>query len=176
MTTRETKIFAAEIRKTVLYGLNTVKAGHIGGCMSMADLLAVLYDGVMNIDPKEPHLKTRDRLVVSKGHCGPAVYAALALKGYFPMEWMKTINLSQTRLPSHCDMNMVPGIDMTTGSLGQGMSTALGLAWGLRYQKINSYVYLVLGDGECDEGQVWEGALFAGTKKLNNIIAFVDQN
>lgn len=142
----------------------------------MADLLAVLYDGVMNIDPKEPHLKTRDRLVVSKGHCGPAVYAALALKGYFPMEWMKTINLSQTRLPSHCDMNMVPGIDMTTGSLGQGMSTALGLAWGLRYQKINSYVYLVLGDGECDEGQVWEGALFAGTKKLNNIIAFVDQN
>lgn len=176
MTIRETKIFAAEIRKTVLYGLNTVKAGHIGGCMSMADLLAVLYDGVMNIDPKEPHLKTRDRLVVSKGHCGPAVYAALALKGYFPMEWMKTINLSQTRLPSHCDMNMVPGIDMTTGSLGQGMSTALGLAWGLRYQKINSYVYLVLGDGECDEGQVWEGALFAGTKKLNNIIAFVDQN
>ena len=176
MTTRETKIFAAEIRKTVLYGLNTVKTGHIGGCMSMADLLAVLYDGVMNIDPKEPHLKTRDRLVVSKGHCGPAVYAALALKGYFPMEWMKTINLSQTRLPSHCDMNMVPGIDMTTGSLGQGMSTALGLAWGLRYQKINSYVYLVLGDGECDEGQVWEGALFAGTKKLNNVIAFVDQN
>lgn len=176
MTTREMKIFAAEIRKTVLYGLDTVKSGHIGGCMSMADLLAVLYGEVMNVDPKNPQLKTRDRLVVSKGHCGPAVYAALALKGYFPMEWMKTINLSQTKLPSHCDMNMVPGIDMTTGSLGQGMSTALGLAWGLRYQKINSYVYLVLGDGECDEGQVWEGALFAGTKKLNNIIAFVDQN
>lgn len=176
MTTREMKIFAAEIRKTVLYGLDTVKSGHTGGCMSMADLLAVLYGEVMNVDPKNPQLKTRDRLVVSKGHCGPAVYAALALKGYFPMEWMKTINLSQTKLPSHCDMNMVPGIDMTTGSLGQGMSTALGLAWGLRYQKINSYVYLVLGDGECDEGQVWEGALFAGTKKLNNIIAFVDQN
>lgn len=176
MTTREMKIFAAEIRKTVLYGLDTVKSGHIGGCMSMADLLAVLYGEVMNVDPKNPQLKTRDRLVVSKGHCGPAVYAALALKGYFPMEWMKTINLSQTKLPSHCDMNMVPGIDMTTGSLGQGMSTALGLAWGLRYQKINSYVYLVLGDGECDEGQIWEGALFAGTKKLNNIIAFVDQN
>lgn len=176
MTTREMKIFAAEIRKTVLYGLDTVKSGHIGGCMSMADLLAVLYGEVMNVDPKNPQLKTRDRLVVSKGHCGPAVYAALALKGYFPMEWMKTINLSQTKLPSHCDMNMVPGIDMTTGSLGQGMSTALGLAWGLRYQKINSYVYLVLGDGECDEGQIWEGALFAGTKKLNNVIAFVDQN
>ena len=170
MTTREMKIFAAEIRKTVLYGLDTVKSGHIGGCMSMADLLAVLYGEVMNVDPKNPQLKTRDRLVVSKGHCGPAVYAALALKGYFPMEWMKTINLSQTKLPSHCDMNMVPGIDMTTGSLGQGMSTALGLAWGLRYQKINSYVYLVLGDGECDEGQIWEGALFAGTKKIKYVI------
>lgn len=173
---KDTKIFAAEIRKTVLYGLNTVKAGHIGGCMSMADLLAVLYNDVLNYDPKNPKLETRDRLVVSKGHCGPAVYAALALKEFFPKEWMTTINLSQTKLPSHCDMNKVPGIDMTTGSLGQGMSTALGLAWGLKYQKINSYVYLVLGDGECDEGQVWEGALFAGTKKLNNVIAFVDRN
>ncbi len=176
MDTRETKIFAANIRKTILYGLSTVKAGHIGGCMSMADLLAVLYGDVMNIDPSNPKLETRDRLVVSKGHCGPAVYAALALKGFFPMEWMKTINVSKTKLPSHCDMNKVPGIDMTTGSLGQGMSTSLGLAWGLRYQNINSYVYLVLGDGECDEGQIWEGALFAGTRKLNNVIAFVDRN
>ena len=173
---RDLKLLAAQIRKTILYGLSTSMAGHVGGAMSMSDALAVLYGKEMKIDPKNPKWKERDRLVVSKGHCGPAVYAALAVKGFFPMEWMKTINQPETKLPSHCDKNRVPGIDMTTGSLGQGMSTALGIAWGLRYQKNDAYTYLFLGDGECDEGQVWEGALFASTKKLNHVIALIDKN
>ena len=131
--------------------INTVKevyyaqSGHPGGSLSIADILAVLYFKEMKIDPKNPKWEERDRLVVSKGHCGPAVYAALAVKGFFPMEWMKTINQPETKLPSHCDKNRVPGIDMTTGSLGQGMSTALGIAWGLRYQKNDAYTYLFLG-------------------------------
>lgn len=171
-----TKKFAYEIRKTILEGVHSTKAGHLGGEMSMSDLLAVLYNDVLRIDPKNPKLETRDRLVVSKGHCGPSVYAALALKGFFPYEWIETINQNNTKLPSHLDMNKVPGVDMTTGSLGQGMSAALGLAFAMKHKKYDSRVYLVLGDGECDEGQVWEGALFASTKKLNNVIAFVDRN
>lgn len=170
------KKLAAEIRKTILLGMSYAHAGHVGGSMSMADLLAVLYGGVMHIDPKNPKMEDRDRLVVSKGNCGYGVYGALALKGYFPYEWLKTINRAGTKLPSHCDMNKVPGIDMTTGSLGQGMSTGLGIAWGLRYLNSPAYTYIILGDGECQEGQVWEGALFAGTRKLNNVIAFVDVN
>lgn len=173
---RNLRLLAAQIRKTVLYGLGTSKAGHIGGAMSMSDALAVLYGKEMKVDPNNPKWEERDRLVVSKGHCGPAVYAALAVKGFFPMEWMLTINQPETKLPSHCDKNKVPGIDMTTGSLGQGMSTALGIAWGLRYQQNDAYTYLFLGDGECDEGQVWEGALFASTKKLNHVIALIDKN
>lgn len=144
--------------------------------MSMADVLAVLYGGVMRINPADPQWNERDRMVVSKGHCGPALYAALAERGFFPQSWIPTVNQPGTRLPSHCDKNRVPGVDMTTGSLGQGMSTALGLAWGLRYQRNNAQVYLILGDGECDEGQVWEGALFASTQKLDNVIAFIDRN
>lgn len=175
-TVRENQIFAAEIRLTTLRGLKKLQAGHIGGAMSMADLMAVLYGGAMKVDPKNPKDENRDWLVVSKGHCGPSLYAALALRGYFPIEEIETINQPQTRLPSHCDRNLTPGIDMSTGSLGQGMSTALGIAWGNRYQEKNSYTYLVLGDGECDEGQVWEGALCAPQQKLDHLIAFVDHN
>lgn len=175
-TDQELKIFAAQIRKTALYGLSKLGAGHIGGSMSMADLMAVLYGGMMKIDPENPKWPDRDWLVVSKGHCGPAVYAALALRGFFPMEEITTINQPGTRLPSHCDMNLTPGIDMSTGSLGQGMSTALGAAWGNRYQNRDSYTYLVLGDGECEEGQIWEGALWAHQQKLGNLIAFIDCN
>ena len=151
-TDKELQIFAAQIRKTALYGLSKLGAGHIGGSMSMADLMAVLYGGMMKIDPENPKWPERDWLVVSKGHCGPAVYAALALRGFFPVEEITTINQPGTRLPSHCDMNLTPGIDMSTGSLGQGMSTALGAAWGNRYQHRANYTYLVLGDGECEEG------------------------
>ena len=173
---RELEILAARIRKTILAEMAGTGMGHIGGSMSMADVLAVLYGGVKRINPADPQWNERDRMVVSKGHCGPALYAALAERGFFPQSWIPTVNQPGTRLPSHCDKNRVPGVDMTTGSLGQGMSTALGLAWGLRYQRNNAQVYLILGDGECDEGQVWEGALFASTQKLDNVIAFIDRN
>lgn len=170
------QLFAANIRKTTLRGLHKIGAGHIGGAMSMADLMAVLYSGVMRVDPQAPRWENRDWLVVSKGHCGPAVYATLALCGYFPEDEIETINQPGTRLPSHCDRNLTPGVDMSTGSLGQGMSTALGVAWGNRYQGLDSYTYLVLGDGECEEGQIWEGALNARQQKLDHLIAFVDLN
>jgi transketolase len=114
--------------------------------------------------------------VLSKGHSGPALYATLALKGYFPEEELLTLNQPKTRLPSHCDRNKTPGVDMTTGSLGQGMSTAIGVTLGNRMDGRANYTYLILGDGECDEGQVWEGALFAGHRKLNHLIGFVDDN
>ena len=170
------KIQAARIRIGILKGLRKAGAGHIGGSMSMADLMAVLYGGVMNVRPKEPAWADRDWLVVSKGHCGPAVYAALCLHGYFPESELPTVNQNGTILPSHCDRLKTPGIDMSTGSLGQGMSTALGVAWGNNYQGKDSYTYLVLGDGEIQEGQVWEGALFAPQRTLSNLVAFVDDN
>ncbi|MCP4397469.1 MAG: transketolase, partial [bacterium] len=136
----------------------------------------VLYGDVMRIDPNNPTWPDRDWLVVSKGHSGPAVYATLALKGYFPLEELLTLNQGGTNLPSHCDRNKTAGIDMTTGSLGQGVSSAIGIALGNRLDKKDSYTYLIVGDGECDEGQVWEGALFAAHQKLDNLIAFVDAN
>ncbi|MDO4942819.1 MAG: transketolase [Lachnospiraceae bacterium] len=176
MNQKELNIFAAQIRKAALRAIRKVGAGHVGGSMSMADLMAVLYGDVMKIDPQNPKWEDRDWLVVSKGHCGPAVYGALALKGYFDIDELDTVNQGGTRLPSHCDMNRTPGIDMSTGSLGQGMSTALGAAWGSRYNGKDNYTYLVLGDGESDEGQIWEGALFAAQQKLDHVIAFIDYN
>ena len=150
--------------------------GHIGGAMSMADALAVLYGGVMRIDPKNPKMEDRDRFVLSKGHAGPGLYATLALRGYFPMEALLTINQGGTILPSHCDMNLTPGVDMSSGALGQGMSAAIGMAMAARLQGLKYDVYLMLGDGECDEGQVWEGALMAAQHRVDNLIAFVDYN
>lgn len=173
---RELKIDAANIRIGILDALEKVSAGHIGGSMSMADLMAVLYGGVMKVDPQNPKWEERDWLVVSKGHCGPAVYSALALNGFFPYEELQTVNQGGTRLPSHCDKNQTPGVDMTTGSLGQGMSTGIGVAWGSQYQGKDNYTYLVLGDGEVQEGQVWEGALFATQQNLSHLIGFVDYN
>nr|WP_295954560.1 transketolase [uncultured Agathobaculum sp.] len=173
---KELNIFAAQIRKAALRSMNSFHGGHVGGSMSMSDLMAALYGECMKVDPNNPHWEERDWLVVSKGHCGPAVYGTLALMGYFPEDELETLNKEGTRLPSHCDRNRTPGIDMTTGSLGQGISCAVGIAWGMQYKKMPNYVYSVLGDGECDEGQVWEAALFAATKKLGHLIAFVDQN
>lgn len=173
---KELEIFATKIRIETLKQFKHLGFGHVGGAMSITDTLAVLYGGVMNIDPKNPRWEDRDWLVVSKGHSGPAVYSALALKGYFPIEELKTLNQPKTNLPSHCDRNKTIGIDMTTGSLGQGMSTAIGVALGNRLDRRKSYTYLILGDGECDEGQVWEGALFAAHHKVNNLIAFIDYN
>ena len=169
-------VFAAQIRREEMKEFKELGFGHVGGSLSITDTIAALYGEILHYDPKNPQWEQRDRLVCSKGHAGPAIYATLALKGFFPMEWLMTLNKPGTRLPSHCDKNLTPGIDMTTGSLGQGASTAAGLALALKYDKSDSRVYLILGDGECNEGQVWEMALFAAHKKLGNLIAFVDYN
>ena len=172
----EVKRFAVEIRKETIKCIGKLGVGHIGGALSIVDLLAVLYSGEMNIDPADPKKDDRDMLVVSKGHSGPAVYATLALKGYFPIEMLETLNQPHTNIPSHCDMNRTPGIDMTTGSLGQGSSSAMGIACANRLKGYDNYTYLILGDGEIEEGQVWEAAIFANAKKLTKVIAFVDYN
>jgi len=167
---------SADIRIETIRALTKAGFGHIGGSMSIADALGALYGGVMNIRPSEPEWEERDFLVLSKGHCGPALYAALALSGYFPMEELNTVNQGGTRLPSHCDRLKTVGIDMTTGSLGQGMSSAEGIALGNRLKGLDSYTYCILGDGECQEGQVWEGAELATQLKLDHMIVLVDDN
>ena len=176
MNVKEVRLFANDIRRETIKCIGHLGVGHIGGALSIVDVLAVLYSGTMNIDPRDPKKDDRDFLVCSKGHAGPAVYATLALKGYFPMEMLLTLNQLGTNLPSHCDMNRTPGIDMTTGSLGQGASTAMGIACGNRLKGYDNYTYLILGDGEINEGQVWEAALFANARKLSHVIAFVDRN
>ncbi|MCI8485429.1 MAG: transketolase [Lachnospiraceae bacterium] len=175
-TNKALALFACQIRLAALECMKHLGFGHVGGSMSIAETLAVLYGKQMNINPKEPQWKERDWLVMSKGHCGPALYAALALKGYFPKSELETMNTGGTSLPSHCDRNKTTGIDMSTGSLGQGISTAIGTAMGHKLQGQSNYTYLILGDGECDEGQIWEGALFAAQHKVHNLIAFVDYN
>jgi transketolase len=170
------KAKAKEIRELTIEEIGTFGSGHIGGTMSIADVLALLYFHRMKVDPAQPRLKDRDQLVVSKGHAGPAVYAALALKGFFPKDWLKTLNQGGTRLPSHCDRNLTPGVDMTAGSLGQGFSVALGIALGLWIDKSPARVYTIIGDGESDEGQIWEAALFGAAYHLSNITAFTDYN
>ncbi len=164
-------IRSATIREIASFG-----SGHVGGAMSICDLLALLYFKEMNVDPNDPKKEDRDTLVVSKGHAGPAVYATLALKGFFPMEMLSTLNKGGTRLPSHCDMTKTPGIDFTAGSLGQGFSAAMGIALGNRVKGIDAWTYSIIGDGESQEGQIWEAAEFAGAKKLERVIAFEDLN
>jgi transketolase len=169
--------FATQIRRQVVITIASFGKGHIGGSLSIVDVLAVLYGKEMKVDPKNPDWAERDRIVLSKGHSGPALYATLALKGYFPMEMLQTLNQNGTNLPSHADRLKTPGVDMTTGSLGQGASTAVGLALADKNDgKTGVYTYLILGDGECQEGQVWESALFAAQRKLSNLITFVDAN
>ncbi len=170
------KIFASRIRLETLKELKCLGFGHVGGAMSIVEILAVLYGKVMNVDTSHPTWPDRDWLVLSKGHAGPALYAALALKGFFPLQELETLNKPGTNLPSHCDLQKTTGVDMTTGSLGQGISTAIGIALGNRLDKRKNRTYLILGDGECNEGQVWEGVLFAAQHKVNNLVAFVDYN
>lgn len=172
----ELKKLAVRIRYKTMEAIGHLGVGHVGGALSICDVLAVLYGAEMKYDPKNPRWAERDWLVVSKGHAGPAVYAALALKGFFPEEWLLTLNKPGTDLPSHCDMNHTPGIDMTTGSLGQGTSSAAGIACGNKLKGLDNYTYLIIGDGESQEGQVWESALFAGHRGLSHLIAFVDAN
>lgn len=173
---KEIEKLIVEIRLETLKEIKHLGFGHIGGAASVIDTLGVLYSGVMNIDPNNPTWEDRDYLVVSKGHAGPSLYATLAIKGYFDKEVLKTLNQNGTNLPSHCDMNLTMGIDMTTGSLGQGMSTAIGITLGNKLDKKDNYTYLILGDGELNEGQIWEGAMLANHHKLDKLIAFVDEN
>ena len=173
---RDLKVIAEGIRLVTLQTFANLGFGHVGGAMSIIEALAVLYGGELRCDPAIPDWKDRDRLVMSKGHAGPALYATLCLRGFFAKEKLLELNQGGGSLPSHCDMHKTPGIDMTTGSLGQGMSTAIGIAIGCRLNGSGSYTYLILGDGECDEGQVWEGAMFAAHNKLGGLIALVDWN
>lgn len=176
MQTKKLMQIAKEIRGLLVRSIASIGSGHIGGSLSIVDLLTVLYFHEMKIDPQNPRMETRDRLVVSKGHAGPGVYAALARRGYFPEEELYTLNKFKTNLPSHCDMNKTIGIDMTTGSLGQGISSAVGMALGSKINNDNVYIYAIIGDGESQEGQVWEAAMFAAHAKLDNLIVFLDFN
>ncbi len=173
---RELRRFAADIRIECMKQFRAIGIGHVGGVMSICDLMACLYGEAMRVEPKDPHWEQRDRFIMSKGHAGPAMYAALALKGYFDPKELVTLNQPGTNLPSHTDRNRTPGVDMTTGSLGQGFSSGLGIALGCKMKKLQNDVYILLGDGECQEGQVWECAMFAPAKRLTNVIVFIDNN
>ena len=167
---------AKEIRALTIECIASIGQGHIGGSLSIVDAITVLYYKHMNVDPKNPKMEGRDRLVVSKGHAGPGVYATLAHKGYFPKEELLTLNRIGTNLPSHCDMNKTPGVDMTAGSLGQGLSCACGMALGSKLSQDNAYIYCIIGDGESQEGQIWEASMFAAHEKLDNLIVMLDYN
>ena len=167
---------AKEIRKLTLDSIGYLGVGHVGGSMSVIEVLTLLYYKHMNVDPVSPRKRDRDQLVMSKGHAGPALYSILADKGFFAMEWLHTLNRGGTNLPSHCDRNRTPGIDMTTGSLGQGLSAAIGIALGNRLDNVNSTVYCIVGDGESNEGQIWEAAMAASQFGLSSLIAFTDYN
>ena len=173
---RDLREICKDIRCDIMTTIGHLGVGHIGGCLSVVEVLAVLYFQEMNIDPANPKMPGRDRLVCSKGHAGPAVYATLANRGYFPKSELLTLNQGGTHLPSHCDMNLTTGIDMTTGSLGQGFSCAVGVALGSKLEQDGATIYTLIGDGESQEGQIWEAAMFAAAKKLDNLIAFTDYN
>lgn len=164
------------VRYLTIDEIAALGVGHAGGSMSMIEALVVLYYKHMNINPKDPKMEGRDRFVLSKAHAGPALYATLADKGYFPLEMLQTLNRPGTSLPSHADMVRTPGVDMTAGSLGQGLSCAVGIAIGSKLSKDGAYVYAMIGDGESNEGQIWEAAMYAAHKKLDNMICFTDFN
>jgi transketolase len=172
----ELKQDALRIRAAIVAAIASKGGGHIGGSLDLADLVAVLYDEYMRVDPQNPKWDKRDYLVCSKGHAGPVLYAALALKGFFPYERLKTLNQEGSLLPGHCDRTKVPGIDVTSGSLGQGLSIANGLALAAKLKKTDQRVFCITGDGESAEGQIWEAAQFAAHYKLDNLIAFLDWN
>lgn len=176
VTLKKLEVLAANIRIDTIEAIRKVGAGHIGGSLSIVELLAVLYGKQLNYDPKNPQWEERDRVVLSKGHAGTAWYSALAEVGFFEKSWLMTLNEGGTRLPSHPDRTKTPGVDATTGSLGQGTSVAAGIATGLRMQKKASYVYLIVGDGELNEGQCWEAFQYLAHFKLNNCIVIIDEN
>lgn len=172
----ELKQDALRIRAAIVASIASKGGGHIGGSLDLAELLAVLYDEYMRVDPQKPLWNRRDYLICSKGHAGPALYAVLALKGFFPYERLKTLNQEGSLLPGHCDRTKVPGVDATSGSLGQGLSIANGLALAAKIKETDQRVFCITGDGESAEGQIWEAAQFAAHYKLDNLIAFLDWN
>ena len=176
MNNLELAKIANEVRKGIITGVHSAKAGHPGGSLSAADIFTFLYFEEMNIDPKEPKKEDRDRFVLSKGHTAPGLYAALANRGYFPVEDLTTLRKLGSYLQGHPDMKHIPGVDMSSGSLGQGISAAVGMALGAKMDNKDFRVYTLLGDGEIQEGQVWEAAMFAGHRELDNLCVIVDNN
>jgi len=173
---KELQIKACKVRMGIIEGVHAAKSGHPGGSLSCADILTYLYFKQMNIDPKNPEKADRDRFVLSKGHAAPALYSVLAQRGYFEEDLLKTLRQPESILQGHPDMKHIPGVDMSTGSLGQGISAAVGMALSAKHFGDNYKVYAVLGDGEIEEGQVWEAAMFAANKGLDNLTIFVDFN
>ena len=167
---------ANEVRKGIVTAVHSAKAGHPGGSLSAADIFTYLYFEEMNIDPKEPKKADRDRFVLSKGHTAPGLYSALALKGYFPVDDLETLRHLGSYLQGHPDMKHIPGVDMSSGSLGQGISAAVGMAIAGKMDNADYRVYTLLGDGEIQEGQVWEASMLAGFRKLDNLVVIVDNN
>ena len=176
MTKKQLSVVATKIRLAIIEGTYNAKSGHPGGSLSIADDLAYLYFKEMNIDPANPQWPDRDRLVLSKGHAAPALYGALAHRGFFPLEWIPTLRKSDSPLQGHPDMKGIPGVDMSSGSLGQGISCAVGMALAGKLDNKDYRVYTILGDGEIGEGQVWEAAMFASAKGLDNLTVIVDNN
>ena len=179
MTTQEIKqlsILACKVRMGIIESTHAAKCGHPGGSMSATELFTYLYNKELNVDPANPKWEDRDRFVLSKGHCAPGLYAALAHRGFFPVEDLLTLRKVGSYLQGHPNMNTVPGVDMSTGSLGQGISTACGMALAAKYQKKDYRVYTLLGDGETQEGQVWEACMFASHYKLDNLCVIIDNN
>ena len=173
---KQLKIKACQVRIGIIESVYSAKSGHPGGSLSVADILTYLYFHQMNVDPAHPQAETRDRLVLSKGHVAPALYSVLALKGFFPPEALTTLRKSDSFLQGHPSMKSTPGVDMSTGSLGQGISAAAGMALGAKINQDGVGVYAILGDGELEEGQVWEAAMYASAKCLDNLVAVVDNN
>ena len=173
---RQLEKIACKVRIGIIEGVHAARAGHPGGSLSIAEMLTYLYFKEMNIDPQYPKNPKRDRFVLSKGHAAPALYATLAQRGYFSPDELITLRQIGSRLQGHPDMKNIPGVDMSTGSLGQGISTAVGMALSSKHFGDNYNVYTILGDGEIEEGQVWEAAMFAANKKLSNLTAFIDLN
>ena len=176
MTILELQKMANEVRKDIVTAVHAAKAGHPGGSLSATEIFTYLYFEEMNVDPKDPKKADRDRFVLSKGHTAPGYYSVLAEKGYFPKEDLKTLRHLGSYLQGHPDMKHIPGVDMSSGSLGQGISAAVGMALTAKLYNMDYRVYTLLGDGEIQEGQVWEAAMFAGARKLDNLVVIVDNN
>ncbi len=176
LSKKDLAVVACNVRKGIIEGTFNAKSGHPGGSLSIAEIITYLYFNEMNIDPAAPVKEDRDRFVLSKGHAAPALYSVMAQRGYFPVEELKTLRKVDSRLQGHPSMHYLPGVDISSGSLGQGISAACGMALGAKLKNADFRVYTILGDGEIEEGQVWEAAMYAAAKKLDNLVAFVDNN